>query len=69
MSASEHHSENRSEHRSENSGVQQRQPYAVAGVSMRDLLASCAAADAISTPPRAPEPRTPEPVVEHREAA
>ncbi len=27
--------------------------------SMRDLLASCAAADAVSTPPKAPEPRTP----------
>ncbi|ELP67098.1 hypothetical protein ACKI1I_31665 [Streptomyces turgidiscabies] len=30
-------------------------PYAVPGVSMRDLLASCAAARAISTPPRPPE--------------
>ncbi|MFL9657586.1 hypothetical protein ACJ7VE_28195 [Streptomyces sp. PB17] len=29
---------------------------APAGVSMRDLLASCAAATAVSTPPRAPEP-------------
>ncbi|MFE4668440.1 hypothetical protein ACFRI7_04625 [Streptomyces sp. NPDC056716] len=27
-------------------------------VSMRDLLASCAAAELISTPPRAPEPTT-----------
>ncbi|MGW7818853.1 hypothetical protein ACWGLF_12070 [Streptomyces puniciscabiei] len=27
------------------------------GVSMHDLLASCEAADAISTPPRAPEER------------
>ncbi|MEV7686453.1 hypothetical protein ACFW1F_22685 [Streptomyces bungoensis] len=26
------------------------------GVSMRELLASCAAADAVSRPPRAPEP-------------
>lgn len=26
----------------------------VAGVSMRELLASCAAADAVSLPPRAP---------------
>ncbi|WP_328537189.1 hypothetical protein [Streptomyces sp. NBC_00344] len=25
-------------------------------LKMRDLLASCAAADAVSTPPRAPEP-------------
>ncbi|MDG9716916.1 hypothetical protein [Streptomyces sp. DH24] len=54
------------------------QPSAVAGVSMRDLLASCAAAQAVSTPPRAPEPggtgeprpsgRT-LPPVGHREAA
>lgn len=29
-------------------------PRARAGVSMRDLLASCAAARAVSTPPRAP---------------
>ncbi|MDX2547885.1 hypothetical protein PV331_39445 [Streptomyces sp. WI04-05B] len=28
---------------------------AVPGVSMRDLLASCAAARAVSTPPRPPE--------------
>lgn len=32
-------------------------PYVpAAGVSMRDLLASCAAAEAVSRPPRAPEP-------------
>ncbi|MEU5364786.1 hypothetical protein ABZ354_15065 [Streptomyces sp. NPDC005925] len=55
-------------------------PTAVAGVSMRDLLAACAAARAVSTPPRAPEPygtqpsepyggtRPPEPV-RHRTAA
>ncbi|MFH0516664.1 hypothetical protein ACHBTE_05745 [Streptomyces sp. M41] len=30
----------------------------VAGVSMRDLLAAGAAADAISTPPRLPDPGT-----------
>jgi hypothetical protein len=30
---------------------------AVPVVSMRDLLASCAAADAVSTPPRAPPPQ------------
>nr|WP_259407762.1 hypothetical protein [Streptomyces akebiae] len=29
-------------------------PSGVAGVSMRDLLASCAAAKAVSTPPTAP---------------
>ncbi|MEV7278574.1 hypothetical protein [Streptomyces sp. NPDC093111] len=28
------------------------------GVSMRDLLASCAAASAVSTPPREPEATT-----------
>lgn len=28
--------------------------------SMRDLLAACAAADAVSTPPRAPAAREPE---------
>ncbi|MEU8468404.1 hypothetical protein AB0F30_10810 [Streptomyces sp. NPDC029006] len=39
-------------------------PAVPAGVSMRDLLASCAAADAVSRPPRDPEPRrNPEPVV------
>lgn len=27
-------------------------------LSVRDLLASCAAADAVSTPPKAPEPAT-----------
>ncbi|MER5470498.1 hypothetical protein ABZX90_23750 [Streptomyces sp. NPDC002935] len=43
-------------------------PRATAGVSMRDLLAACAAAEAVSRPPRAPlsEPR----VTEHpRKAA
>ncbi|GGL75018.1 hypothetical protein GCM10010129_18440 [Streptomyces fumigatiscleroticus] len=44
-------------------------PQAVAGVSMRELLAACAAASAVSTPPRAPEPETSEPVADHREAA
>ncbi|MFE0451320.1 hypothetical protein ACFW2D_08520 [Streptomyces sp. NPDC058914] len=46
--------------------------FALAGVSMRDLLASCAAAEAVSCPPRAPEPAQ-SPVSEertrHREAA
>ncbi|MFH8802427.1 hypothetical protein ACH4F6_22920 [Streptomyces sp. NPDC017936] len=37
-----------------------------AGVSMRELLASCAAAEAVSRPPRAPEP---EPVSRPRAAA
>jgi hypothetical protein len=50
-------------------------PSAPTGVSMRDLLASCAAATAVSTPPRAPEPETRRPVRDqrdqhdHREAA
>ncbi|MFC9049335.1 hypothetical protein ACWDX8_07350 [Streptomyces anthocyanicus] len=53
-------------------------PPAPAGVSMRDLLASCAAARAVSTPPRAPEPEARGPVRDqqsqqdrqsHREAA
>jgi hypothetical protein len=46
------------------------QPYAVvAGVSMRDLLASCAAAHVISTPPRVPDPGTVERPAEHSKAA
>ncbi|MBU6530820.1 hypothetical protein [Streptomyces mayonensis] len=50
-------------------------PTSPAGVSMRDLLVACAAATAVSTPPRAPEPQTPpacRPVEQrhhHREAA
>ncbi|WP_432118415.1 hypothetical protein [Streptomyces sp. bgisy032] len=54
-------------------------PFAVAGVSMRDLLAAGEAAALISTPPRAPEPERsgpgisgPDlsgPVRDHREAA
>ncbi|WP_198422492.1 hypothetical protein [Streptomyces sp. QHH-9511] len=43
-------------------------------ISMSDLLASCAAASAVSTPPRETEPAEAEPGVEHetpvrREAA
>ncbi|GHH13589.1 hypothetical protein [Streptomyces lanatus] len=45
----------------------QPRPRAVAGVSMRDLLAAGAAAKAISTPPR--EPEAERPVTRHREAA
>ncbi|MER6752060.1 hypothetical protein ACH4CD_27755 [Streptomyces fungicidicus] len=33
------------------------QPPSLSGVPMRELLAACAAAAAVSTPPRAPEPR------------
>ncbi|MEU5089519.1 hypothetical protein [Streptomyces sp. NPDC021356] len=51
----------------------QPRPCPVAGVSMRDLLASCAAAEAVSRPPRAPEqvPARPAPrsAEEHRRAA
>jgi hypothetical protein len=39
------------------------------GVSMRDLLASCAAARAVSTPPRLPDPEVSQPSAEHRKAA
>lgn len=39
------------------------------GVPMRDLLAACAAATAISTPPRAPEPRPLAPERDQRDAA
>ncbi|MDX3248237.1 hypothetical protein [Streptomyces sp. ME18-1-4] len=57
----------------ENKAIQnkQRQPVEVAaGVSMRDLLASCAAAEAVSTPPRLPDPATVvERPVEHPRAA
>lgn len=42
-------------------------PRPSSGVSMRDLLAACAAADAVSTPPRAPEPRAPQ--TQERKAA
>ncbi len=46
------------------------QPPALAGVSMHDLLASCAAAAAVSTPPRVPDPETLGPAARvHREAA
>ncbi|WP_155058616.1 hypothetical protein [Streptomyces blattellae] len=50
MPASEHSAEN------DRHEARPQQPYdAVPGLSMRDLLASCAAANVISTPPRAPE--------------
>ncbi|MCD9876274.1 hypothetical protein [Streptomyces guryensis] len=52
------------------SNAQQQNPYAVvAGVSMRELLASCAAADAVSTPPRLPDPEVSRPSARQREAA
>ncbi|MGW2703435.1 hypothetical protein [Streptomyces sp. NPDC001340] len=49
--------------------AQPTEPTAVSGVSMRDLLASCAAADAISTPPRRPEPEKTDRDQGHRRAA
>ncbi|MFF9153115.1 hypothetical protein ACF1AB_12905 [Streptomyces sp. NPDC014846] len=49
----------------------QSRPAVPAVMSMRDLLASCAAAAAVSTPPRAPETARTEPgaAPERREAA
>ncbi|MGI5457141.1 hypothetical protein ACQEWB_29055 [Streptomyces sp. CA-249302] len=48
----------------------EQKPYAVvAGVSMRDLLASCAAAEAISTPPRVPDPEVARRSVQQRREA
>ncbi|MFD9393443.1 hypothetical protein ACFWBB_22765 [Streptomyces sp. NPDC060000] len=44
-------------------------PHTLAGVSMRDLLASCAAAEAVSTPPRLPDPALEDRPVEHPKAA
>ncbi|MEU5221347.1 hypothetical protein AB0G55_01535 [Streptomyces toyocaensis] len=44
-------------------------PRPLPGVSMRDLLAACAAAAAVSTPPRAPERPSAGRVRDHREAA
>lgn len=51
--------------------MEQTRPAVLTGMSMRDLLASCAAADAVSRPPRDPEPRyrAPEPAGERRAAA
>ncbi|MFI5566019.1 hypothetical protein ACIA6T_01295 [Streptomyces sp. NPDC051740] len=56
-------------HQSARRTTAQSRPQPVSGIPMHDLLASCAAAAAISTPPRAPEPRPCEPAKEHREAA
>lgn len=44
-------------------------PSPVAGVPMRDLLASCAAAEAVSTPPRLPDPAVARRQVDHPRAA
>ncbi|MER6619876.1 MULTISPECIES: hypothetical protein [unclassified Streptomyces] len=56
-------------HQSARRTTAQSRPQPVSGIPMHDLLASCAAAAAISTPPRAPEPHPCEPAKEHREAA
>ncbi|WP_225836022.1 hypothetical protein [Streptomyces sp. NK08204] len=47
----------------------QARPAVLTGVSMRDLLASCAAADAVSRPPREPDPQAPRPGQAHPKAA
>ncbi|MFF4762694.1 hypothetical protein [Streptomyces sp. NPDC001292] len=65
MSAMESNEQQRRRHQSK----PKPRPYTVGGVSMRDLLASCAAADAVSRPPRAPEPADPRTAEETREAA
>ncbi|MCX4764391.1 hypothetical protein OG562_26215 [Streptomyces sp. NBC_01275] len=49
--------------------VAQPRPVAPGQVSMRDLLASCAAARAVSTPPRLPDRAPAKERVEHRKAA
>ncbi|MEU1184405.1 hypothetical protein ABZ464_43700 [Streptomyces sp. NPDC005820] len=36
--------------------VEPPRPFTLAGVSMRELLSSCAAAETVSTPPRLPDP-------------
>jgi hypothetical protein len=51
----------------ENAGRRHR--YAAGGVSMRDLLASCAAADAVSRPPHVPKPADPRTARGHHRAA
>ncbi|GAA3144011.1 hypothetical protein [Streptomyces echinatus] len=48
---------------------EQPRPAVPAGVSMHDLLASCAAAEAVSRPPRTPEPEACEPVEDRPRAA
>ncbi|MEU5524582.1 hypothetical protein ACIQCD_09770 [Streptomyces sp. NPDC093250] len=53
----------------QNSRESTAQPQSLPGVPLRDLLAACAAAAAVSTPPRAPEPPRPEQVRGHRKAA
>jgi len=44
-------------------------PRVESAVSMRELLASCAAANAISTPPRLPDPEVSRPPARHKHAA
>lgn len=69
MPASEHAAEQSAEHSAEREARSRPAPVAAptplpsAAVSMRDLLASCAAASAVSTPPRTSDGGT------HRDAA
>ncbi|MFI1706050.1 hypothetical protein [Streptomyces griseoruber] len=49
--------------------VQPPRPFTLAGVSMRELLSSCAAAEAVSTPPRLPDPAIRRKPAEHPRAA
>ncbi|MFF4586808.1 hypothetical protein ACFY30_03225 [Streptomyces sp. NPDC000345] len=44
-------------------------PFTLAGASMRELLESCAAADAVSRPPRLPDPAPVRKRVDHPRAA
>ncbi|WP_133914880.1 hypothetical protein [Streptomyces sp. NBC_00582] len=44
-------------------------PFTLAGVSMRELLDACGAAEAVSTPPRPPDPAVRRKPAEHPRAA
>ncbi|WP_432032104.1 hypothetical protein [Streptomyces antibioticus] len=58
------------EHRAPGTAPEPSRPYALPGVSMSALLASCEAARAVSTPPRTPGRTAPaRPPVAHPEAA
>lgn len=69
MSATQNAAENAAKNTEQRRRQPKPWPYAAGGVSMRDLLASCAAADAVSRPPHAPEPAVPRTVEEQRRAA
>ncbi|SMF15549.1 hypothetical protein [Streptomyces sp. Amel2xC10] len=57
------------EHRAPETAPDPSRPYALPGVSMSALLASCEAARAVSTPPRTPDRTAPARPVAHPEAA